>query len=1025
MKTINYKKISQIVFGILIMVGCLSLTAIGEVAYAATDNDATVRATVPTEVCAGSAFDITLSAQDLDGVVSLERTIKNGSGAVIFSDSSSCNKASSCSHIWTDTISNAGNYNVELKFVVINGSDGSNFTIPAKHSMTVKNCPTNDPATGEISFDPTSKETCLNNPIKIFLRGEDSDGVEELRIRVLKMDGNEEETLTYSCNNSVSCSNTFEITRNFAVKYRIIGKVFGKNANGGGEAYVIGETTPIYIEFKDCTTAPTVVTKNANRVCNSATLSGELTSTGQITPVEVYFDYGTTNGYGNKTASQYLNATGTFNSSISSLNSCTTYHYRAVAKNTKGTINGEDKTFTTNCGPSVEAGPNKDVLESQSIILEGSGSDPEGDSLSYVWSCTKGSLSSNSIAQPTFYAPLISGTQETVTCTITATDSCGANVSDTTTITVKRHGGPTVAVSLSANPNSGCAPLNDVDLTASVTGDATGDITYYFDCTNDGNWEKIYTSSNTSYTASNLCNYSASGSYTAKVRVQRQGVSAENTIQFSLQNCCTAPTVDLKINSSDNQVNVSYNASAVLSWTSSNANSCSASGGWSGTKATSGSESTGNLTSAHSYTITCSNSCGSAADTVTVYVQGQPYVAVNLTANPNSGCAPLNDVDLTASVTGDATGDITYYFDCTNDGNWEKIYTSSNTSYTASNLCNYTNYGVYTAKVKVERNGISSENTTQVNVSSCSSNNNLPTVDIKANNYDYSVTITPNSSAVLTWTSSNANSCYASNGWSGSKNLSGSETTELLTSAKTYTITCSNSYGSASDSVTVYVSQTITGVTFTVNKLVKNVSDNTQYANGVYADPDEIITFKIEVTPQTNVSNVMIKDDLPAKMIYIGNLKIDGNSRTEDIRNGINLGYFNAFQTKTITFDAKVSGTNEFAYGQTTLINNAVVSVQGQSGSITDSAEVIVKKVGVLGATTISTGLTNNILFDSLIIPLILAFIFVFIFKANLLKIEKWLDERKRQYNEYKSKKMFQLRVAKIKLNEFVNNKKS
>jgi len=843
MKTINYKKISQIVFGILIMVGCLSLTAIGEVAYAATDNDATVRATVPTEVCAGSAFDITLSAQDLDGVVSLERTIKNGSGAVIFSDSSSCNKASSCSHIWTDTISNAGNYNVELKFVVINGSDGSNFTIPAKHSMTVKNCPTNDPATGEISFDPTSKETCLNNPIKIFLRGEDSDGVEELRIRVLKMDGNEEETLTYSCNNSVSCSNTFEITRNFAVKYRIIGKVFGKNANGGGEAYVIGETTPIYIEFKDCTTAPTVVTKNANRVCNSATLSGELTSTGQITPVEVYFDYGTTNGYGNKTASQYLNATGTFNSSISSLNSCTTYHYRAVAKNTKGTINGEDKTFTTNCGPSVEAGPNKDVLESQSIILEGSGSDPEGDSLSYVWSCTKGSLSSNSIAQPTFYAPLISGTQETVTCTITATDSCGANVSDTTTITVKRHGGPTVAVSLSANPNS--------------------------------------------------------------------------------------------------------------------------------------------------------------------------------------GCAPLNDVDLTASVTGDATGDITYYFDCTNDGNWEKIYTSSNTSYTASNLCNYTNYGVYTAKVKVERNGISSENTTQVNVSSCSSNNNLPTVDIKANNYDYSVTITPNSSAVLTWTSSNANSCYASNGWSGSKNLSGSETTELLTSAKTYTITCSNSYGSASDSVTVYVSQTITGVTFTVNKLVKNVSDNTQYANGVYADPDEIITFKIEVTPQTNVSNVMIKDDLPAKMIYIGNLKIDGNSRTEDIRNGINLGYFNAFQTKTITFDAKVSGTNEFAYGQTTLINNAVVSVQGQSGSITDSAEVIVKKVGVLGATTISTGLTNNILFDSLIIPLILAFIFVFIFKANLLKIEKWLDERKRQYNEYKSKKMLQLRVAKIKLNEFVNNKKS
>ena len=40
-------------------------------------------------------------------------------------------------------------------------------------------------------------------------------------------------------------------------------------------------------------------------------------------------------------------------------------------------------------------------------------------------------------------------------------------------------------------------------------------------------------------------------------------------------------------------------------------------------------------------------------------------------ANPASGPAPLNNVDLTATVSGTATGDITYWFDCRDDGSWE------------------------------------------------------------------------------------------------------------------------------------------------------------------------------------------------------------------------------------------------------------------------------------------------------------------------------------------------------------------
>ena len=167
-----------------------------------------------------------------------------------------------------------------------------------------------------------------------------------------------------------------------------------------------------------------------------------------------------------------------------------------------------------------------------------------------------------------------------------------------------------------------------------------------------------------------------------------------------------APTVDIKANGSNGPITITYNTAATLSWTSTNATSCSASNGWSGTKGTSGSESTGNLTSSKTYTIICTGAGGSANDSVTVNVS-----------------APTTP----------------------------------------------------------------------------------PTVDIKANGSDGPITIDYNTAATLSWTSTNATSCSASNGWSGGKATSGSESTGNLTSSKTYTIICTGAGGSANDSVTVNV----------------------------------------------------------------------------------------------------------------------------------------------------------------------------------------------------------------------------
>jgi hypothetical protein len=82
-----------------------------------------------------------------------------------------------------------------------------------------------------------------------------------------------------------------------------------------------------------------------------------------------------------------------------------------------------------------------------------------------------------------------------------------------------------------------------------------------------------------------------------------------------------------------------------------------------------------------------------------------------------------------------------------------------------------------------------------------------PTIDLKVNGSDGPITINYNNAALLTWTTTNnPTTCTAGIDWSGAKSIpSGSESTGLLTATKTYNLTCSNTVGSASDSVLVQV----------------------------------------------------------------------------------------------------------------------------------------------------------------------------------------------------------------------------
>jgi len=379
-------------------------------------------------------------------------------------------------------------------------------------------------------------------------------------------------------------------------------------------------------------------------------------------------------------------------------------------------------------------------------------------------------------------------------------------------------------------------------------------------------------------------------------------------------------TVNLYANGADGSLTVPYNTPVTLTWNSTNANTCTASGGWSGSRGLSGSETIYNLTNTQTYTLTCTGPNGSASDSVTVYVNNPPQ--------------PV-------------------------------------------------------------------------------------TVNLYANGADGSLTVPYNTPVTLTWNSTNANTCTASGGWSGSRGLSGSETIYNLTNTQTYTLTCTGPNGSASDSVTVYVGSS-PSTAFDIAYRVSNRSDGTVYGSSVNADPSEVLAFSLDIAVGNNpVNNVTARVSLPNGITYLGDLKINGIPVSGDIIAGLNLGNLAALEERTISFRAKVADSTSFNLGQTQLISTAIVS--SDSGSRSTTASVVVLRGGVLGAATdVSTGLTNNIWIDSFILPLLATGLIVWLLRSRLLNFEQWIDKRKQAYRVYKSEKALNQRLAEIKVKELV-----
>lgn len=134
-------------------------------------------------------------------------------------------------------------------------------------------------------------------------------------------------------------------------------------------------------------------------------------------------------GYKIVNATAALTTTATWTTSRASLAGMVTYK-------------GEN---VSNQAPTANAGPDQTVTQGDLVTLNGTGSsDPDGTIASYAWTQTAGStvsLSSSTVASPTFTAPDPAGTSEVLTFSLVVTDNNGtSSTANTVDITVNEAG---------------------------------------------------------------------------------------------------------------------------------------------------------------------------------------------------------------------------------------------------------------------------------------------------------------------------------------------------------------------------------------------------------------------------------------------------------------------------------------------------------------------------------------------------------------------------------------------------------
>ncbi len=413
-------------------------------------------------------------------------------------------------------------------------------------------------------------------------------------------------------------------------------------------------------------------------------------------------------------------------------------------------------------------------------------------------------------------AKATSGSQSTgaLTANRTYTLSCngaGGSIQRSATVTVQASA-PAPTVSLSAKPVT--VPFGGGSTITWSSTNATG-------CTASGAWSGARaTSGSQTFTG-------ITSNRTFSLQCTGSGGNASRSVTVTAFNTAGSPVIDLNVTPTA----MGQQQRATLSWTVANGQSCFAQGAWTDSRMLQGSEQTAPLTSSQTFTLTCSGSGGWASESATVSVDRA------LPTCPTGQTCPAPTVILTTTPSNVAVGSSTTLTwnaanaaDCEASGGWSGIKPTSG-GQTISNLRSETVFTITCA-------GVGSRARVSRTVTIGATAPPAPAVTFTAN----PTTVARGGNSTLTWSSTNATSCTASGGWSGSKATSGNQTIGNIQATATYTLACTGAGGSASRNATV----TVSGGSGSASLLG---SVDSSYIDRYLGNTNKVYVFQGNVTP--------------------------------------------------------------------------------------------------------------------------------------------------------------------------------
>lgn len=254
-----------------------------------------------------------------------------------------------------------------------------------------------------------------------------------------------------------------------------------------------------------------------------------------------------------------------------------------------------------------------------------------------------------------------------------------------------------------------------------------------------------------------------------------------------------APTVDITAE----PMTITAGASSTLTWNSENADSCTASNGWSGTKDPDGTQVVTPAVTT-TYAIECTGDGGTAQGSVTVTVNA---------AEPETGTLIVKKVIIRDN--GNTAATTTFSFQV--DGGAATAFEADGENSMTVDVGTHS-----VAESAVTGWTTTLNNCTDVVVSdgeteTCTITNNdvapdEPTLSFTASRTTVNEGSAGEATSTLTWDSTNATTCEASNGWSGTKTPDGNQLVEPTgTTSITYTLECTGDGGSVTESLTLTV----------------------------------------------------------------------------------------------------------------------------------------------------------------------------------------------------------------------------